>query len=156
VETISPKAVSIQTLRYKFYPRFALLLVLSGTPTLAAQKGEPLDCFAPNSQKLSQQKVKSLLVTTESIQPPALGHTVHIETTAVLAIRVDDAGTVTCAKAISGHPLIISSVIESVSHWKFRPYFPRGKPRSFYGRIAILIHVNEQDVKYYVIGAHRN
>jgi hypothetical protein len=100
--------------------------------------------------------VKSLLLATESIQPLPLGHFVHIETTAVLAIRVDDAGNVLCVQAISGHPLIISSVVESVSHWKFRPYFPRGRPKNFYGRIAILIRVNEQKVKYGVVGAHRN
>jgi hypothetical protein len=116
----------------------------------------PSDCSAPNSQKLSQQKVKSLLLAMESIQPPALGHFVHIETTAVLGIRVDDAGNVPCIQAISGHPLIISSVVDSVAHWKFRPYFSRGRPKSFYGRTTILIRVNEQEVKYGVVGAHRN
>jgi hypothetical protein len=81
---------------------------------------------------------------------------VHIESTVVLAIAVDTGGKVDCLEYISGHPLVVQAAIDSVIHWKFRPYILKGRSKNFCGRIAIWIKVDKQAVKYNVVDAPPN
>jgi Gram-negative bacterial TonB protein C-terminal len=94
-----------------------------------------------------------MVLETGPIQLPGRA---HIDTTVVLAVTVDAAGKVTCLQYILGHPLIISSAIDSVKQWKFRAYILRGRPKSFCGRIALWIKGNDQGVKYGVVEAPPN
>jgi outer membrane biosynthesis protein TonB len=136
--------------------RFALALVLTTAPAIASQQKQVPDCWTPNTEKLSPQRVKSMLLKTEPIQPLALGNKVHIDSTVVLAIGVDRDGKVTCLEYISGHSLILQSTIDSVKRWKFRPYILRGRSKRFCDRIAVWIKMDEQIVTYNVVEALPN
>lgn len=136
---------------------FLLTLALASatSPTVPAQQKQFPDCRTPNAEKLSPRKVKSLLLVSEPIQL-GVGDTIHLESRVVLAIGVNGGGKVSCLQVISGHPLIISSVMDSVSRWKFRPYFSRGKPKGFFGKVALNIQWNGRDVRYVVFEAPPN
>jgi outer membrane biosynthesis protein TonB len=140
-------------MRFALQFGFTLALALATAPAIAGQQKQVPDCCPPNAEKLSPRQVKSMLLKTEPIQPPALGNQVHIESTVVLAIAVDAGGKVACLQYIAGHPLILQSAIDSVRRWRFRPYVLRGRSKRFCGRIALTIKVDEQMVKYDVVEA---
>jgi outer membrane biosynthesis protein TonB len=133
--------------------RFALAFALSASVGLAGQEKRGPDCCSANTTKLSPRQLKSLLWKTEMIQPPPLANQLRLSGTVVLAIAVDARGIVTCLQRVTGHPLIIGSVIDSVSRWKFRPYIVQGRPTSFCGRVALQFQANERTVKYRVVEA---
>ena len=84
------------------------------SPAFPTQQKQVLDCRAPNAEKLSPRKVKSLLLVSEPIQVE-VRDLVHLESTVVLAIGAHGGGNVSCLQVISGHPLIIPAVMDSVS-----------------------------------------
>jgi len=51
----------------------------------------------------------------------------------VIDILVDDQGKVSCARVVSGHPLLFGSAIQAVKDWAFRPKRQDGKGVWFYG-----------------------
>jgi len=71
----------------------------------------------------------------------------------VFEISVDTAGEVACAQVVSGHPLMDNVALDSIRHWKFRPYRVEPSRKNFHGRIAIRFRANERVVKYKVIAA---
>jgi outer membrane biosynthesis protein TonB len=133
--------------------RFGWGLALSCLLILANQQEVATDCCPSDSEKVSPKRVKALLQKTELIHSPCCADTLHIKGTVVLALAVDDNGNVICVATISGHPLIISTTIESVRQWKFRPYVVRGPRKGFCGRVAIKYQANEHAMKYRVIEA---
>jgi outer membrane biosynthesis protein TonB len=134
--------------------RFALLLAvvlaLTATASFGGQQKPALDCCPSNTERLGPQQVKSMVLATEPIQ---LSGRAHIDSTVVLAIMVDRGGRVSCLHFVSGHPLLISSSIESVKQWKFRPYVRHGLSKSFCGKIALRIRANDDGVTYDVVKA---
>jgi hypothetical protein len=52
---------------------------------------------------------------------------------------------------LSGHPLIIGSVIDSVRRWKFRPYALNGQKKSFCGKVTLSYVATDYEVKYEAI-----
>jgi hypothetical protein len=111
------------------------------------------ECCQPESEKLSSRRVKNLLQNTEPIRSPCCADMLHIKGTVVLALAIDNNGEVVCVQSVSGHPLVISTTIESVRRWKFRPYVLRGLRKSFCGRIAIRFVANEHVARYKVVDA---
>lgn len=63
----------------------------------------------------------------------------------VIDILVDDKGKVSCARIVSGHPLLFGSAIEAVKDWAFRPRRQDGKAVWFYGRLRF--HFVERGTK---------
>lgn len=151
--TISQLVVSILDMRRVALFLFALAFAFTASVALAGQ-GKPVsDCCGPNTAKLSPRQLKSLLRKTEPIQPPPFATGLQLSGMVVLAIAVDGRGKVTCIHGVKGHPLIIGSVIDSVSHWKFRPYIVKGRPTSFCGRLALQFQATEKMLKYRVVEA---
>ena len=140
-----------EEMRWALLSRFTLVVAMATSSAFAGQQKQVLDCRTPSAEKLSPRSVKSLLLVSEPIDlSPDL---IHLEDTVVLAIGVDSGGKVSCLQFISGYPLIIPSVMDSVSRWKFRSYVSRGKPKGFFGRIALTIVKKARDVTYVVIEA---
>ena len=115
-----------------------------------AQKPTP-SCCEPESENLSQSKVRALVKKTEPIHPPCCADMLHISGTVVLAISVDPQGNVTCVQVVSGHPLIIGVAIDSVRQWKFEPYNSKGIKKVFCGQVTLHFQANEHAVKYEII-----
>lgn len=131
--------------------RFSLLFALASVLLMAQQQQPIPNCCEPESEKLSQKQVRVLVQKTEPIHAPCCADMLRISGIIVLAISVDDKGEVTCVEMVSGHPLIIGVAIDSVRHWKFRPYVLHGLKRCFCGRVVLQYRANEYAVKYKVI-----
>lgn len=131
--------------------RFVLLVAVASVLLMANEQQRVPACCQPDSERLSQQQVKSLVKKTEPINAPCCADMLHISGTVVLAISVDAEGNVTCVQMVSGHPLIIGVAIESVRQWKFQPYTSSGTKKNFCGQIALRCQGNEYGVKYRIL-----
>jgi hypothetical protein len=69
----------------------------------------------------------------------------------LLDVSVSADGDATCVDQISGHPLILTSAVHSVSGWKFEPYSADGQRKPFHGKLAIKFHATERVVTFKVI-----
>ena len=127
--------------------RLVLFLALGAVFLMTQEQKQVASCCASESARLSQAQVKALVKRQEPIDAPCCGEMLHITGTIALEISVDTDGDVTCARAVSGHPLIIAVVIESVRKWKFHPYASNGK-KDFCGQLALRFKASEYGVKY--------
>jgi outer membrane biosynthesis protein TonB len=143
--TFSTSLVSIRCMR-NMLSRFLLVFALASTVLVAAQKKSVPSCCLSGAERVSPQQVKALLSKTEPIQAPCCGHKLHIDGIIVLEIAVDANGDVTCVTMLSGHPLIIGSVIDSVRRWKFRPYAVNGQKKSFCGKVTLSYVATDYEV----------
>jgi outer membrane biosynthesis protein TonB len=125
---------------------FALAVIFMAN----GQKQVP-NCCEPESEKLSQSKVKALVKQTGPIHAPCCADILHSSGTVVLAISVDPQGNVACVQTFSGHPPIIGVAIDSVRQWKFEPYTSQGVKKTFCGQVAVRFQANEYGVKYKII-----
>jgi TonB family protein len=131
--------------------RLLLFLALASVILMANEQKQVPNCCEPESEKLSQSKVKALVKQTEPIDAPRCADMLHISGTVALAISVDPQGNVACVRTVSGHPLIIGVAIDSVRQWKFEPYASEGVKKAFCGRVALRFQANEYGVKYKII-----
>jgi outer membrane biosynthesis protein TonB len=131
--------------------RLVLLFALTSVFLIANEQKQVSSCCEPESQKLSQSKVKALVKKTEPIHAPCCADMLHISGIVVLAISVDPQGNVVCVQTVSGHALIIGVAIDSVRQWKFEPYTSKGIAKTFCGKVALRFQANEYDVKYIII-----
>ena len=65
-----------------------------------------------------------------SIQPdyPPLARQAHVWGTVVVNAVIDEHGNVVQARALSGHPLLISAALKAVLQWKYEPTLLSGTP----------------------------
>jgi len=131
--------------------RLLLLSALAAVILMANEQKQVPNCCEPESEKLAQSKVKSLVKQTAPMHAPCCAAMLHISGTIVLAISVDPKGNVACAQTVSGHPLIIGVAIDSVRQWKFEPYTSQGVKKPFCGQVALRFQANEYGVKYKII-----
>jgi hypothetical protein len=101
--------------------RLLLLFALAPVILMANEQKQVLNCCEPESEKLSQSKVKALVKQTEPIHAPCCADMLHVSGTVALAISVDPKGNVACVQAVRGHPHIIGVAMDSVRQWKFEP-----------------------------------
>jgi outer membrane biosynthesis protein TonB len=131
--------------------RLVLLFASASVLRMANEQQQVPNCCESESIKLSQSQIKTLVKKTEPIHVPCCADTLHINGVVVLAISVDPQGNVTCAKMVSGDPLIIGVVIDSVKQWKFQPYNSKGIEKLFCGQLALRLQANEHAVKYKIV-----
>lgn len=130
--------------------RFVLLVVLGAAFLMAQEQKQVPSCCEPESARLSQTQVKALVKKTEPINAPCCADSLHINGTVQLEISVDAEGDVTCARVVSGHPLIIGVAIDSVRRWKFQPYASKDK-KGFCGQLAVRFKASEYGVRYKIV-----
>ena len=131
--------------------RLVLLFALASAFLMANEQKQLPSCCEPESEELSQPKVKALVKKAEPIHAPCCADMLHISGTVVLAISVDPQGNVVCVQTVSGNPLIIGVAIDSVRQWKFDPYRSKGIAKAFCGQVALRFQANEYGVKYKII-----
>jgi len=59
---------------------------------------------------------------------PAFGKLARIQRDVVLRIVINNQGKVEEVYAVSGHPMLISSAIDTVRQWTYKPFLLHGKP----------------------------
>jgi outer membrane biosynthesis protein TonB len=131
--------------------RLLSLFALAAAILTANEQKKFPNCCEPESEKLSQAKVRALVKQTEPIHAPCCADMLHISGTVVLAISVDPQGNVACVQTVSVHPLVIGVAIDSVRQWRFEPYTSQGIKKTFCGQVALRFHATEYAVKYKII-----
>ena len=77
-----------------------------------------------------------------SIQPeyPPLARQAHVWGTVVVDAVIDEHGNVVQARALSGHPLLISAALKAVLQWKYEPTLLSGTPVAV--EMEVTVHFN--------------
>jgi hypothetical protein len=132
-------------------PRWAIGFSLAPWLLTASAQEQLPTCCDPEWETLSQRQAEALVEKTEPILAPCCADILHLKGTVVLAISVDSDGNVTCVKVISGPPLMFGVTIESVRHWKFRPYTSLAAKKSFCGQLALHLEANEHGVNFKIV-----
>jgi len=85
---------------------------------------------------LSDRVLASRAVGCVAPKLPALARQARLEGYVLVGVLVNEAGLVTCAHLISGHPLLVGSAIDAARQWIFRPATQNGRTVSVYGILA--------------------
>jgi outer membrane biosynthesis protein TonB len=93
------------------------------------------------SSKQMMEKVIECVPT----QFPPLGKGLKVEGIVIAEVLVNSEGAVQCVRAIKGHPLLKSGVVNAVRHWKFKPVVVKGEPLSFLGRLRFVLSSSGRD-----------
>jgi TonB family protein len=67
---------------------------------------------------------------------PAVAKAARATGTVVIEVLVDEKGSVRCARAVSGHPLMQAAAKGAALKWKFAPLEAFGRPQQMIGTIA--------------------
>ena len=103
---------------YWLMRRVALLLI---TLTIAAS-GQTMPTRIPPEEAAKH------LINKPWPNYPQLAEAGRITGNVILQISIDDSGTASVQRAISGHPLLVPAAIDAANHWKYQPFEVDGKP----------------------------
>ena len=128
-------------LRCFFIPALTMALSLCGVAqTTATDSQTPCTVEGPllsdkdgNAVWLNTDTLLKRAIHCKAPSMPAMARQARIEGQVLVDILVDRNGQVTCARLISGHPLLVASAIDAAKDWKFRPMKQHGKAVSSYG-----------------------
>ncbi|MFL6276260.1 MAG: TonB family protein [Blastocatellia bacterium] len=84
---------------------------------------------------------------TRRVEPayPPLAKTARVSGAVVVEVTVDEAGNVTSARAISGHPLLKPAAEAAARGWKFTPMMLQSTPVKVIGTITFNFHLYSQE-----------
>lgn len=77
--------------------------------------------------RISHMSPGSLIYQLQPVYPP-LARTAHVEGQVVLAALISKEGTIKNLRVLMGHPMLVTSAIEAVSKWRYRPYILNSEP----------------------------
>ncbi len=78
--------------------------------------------------RVSSGVAQGLLVYEVKPQYPTLARQARIQGTVVLQAVIGKDGTVQNLHVVTGHPMLITSAIEAVKQWRYKPYYLNGEP----------------------------
>jgi len=83
---------------------------------------------APQRVRVSQGVTEGLL--TRKVQPayPPLAKTARIQGDVVLNALISKNGNIENLRVMSGHPMLVTSALDAVKQWKYKPYILNGEP----------------------------
>jgi TonB family protein len=87
--------------------------------------GKPGRAAVPQRARVSQNAAEALLI--HKVQPEHPGDAARIQGMVLLNATIDKKGNVVNLIVISGHPMLVSTAIEAVRQWKYRPYLVNGE-----------------------------
>ena len=67
---------------------------------------------------------------------PPLAQAARISGSVVVEVTIDEAGLVSSARAISGHPLLKDSAVNAARQWRFTPTMLAGVPTKVVGTLT--------------------
>jgi protein TonB len=79
---------------------------------------------------------------TYSIDPeyPPLARQTRLSGTVVIDAVIDERGNVVQARAVSGHPLLVTAALRAVLQWKYEPTSLNGQPVSVELQVQVSFH----------------
>jgi len=99
--------------------------------------------------RISADEAAKHLIKGPQPSYPQLAEQARIQGNVILEIRIDESGSATDIRLISGHPMLAPAAIEAVKHWKYEPIQVEGKPVE----VVTDVLVTFGDRKYYAPAA---
>lgn len=87
--------------------------------------------------ELDGETMNSIRVHYEAPNYPQMARIAHINGKVVVRIRVDKEGRVAEEKGVSGHPILVQSVLDAVKKWQYRPVVVNGQPMEVLSYVAV-------------------
>lgn len=81
------------------------------------------------------------------MQPDRMGNHVNVSGVAVFELMVGKNGRVLKTKVISGHPLAVPRLIESLEKWRFKPLMLDGVAHQTCGQLSLKFSIVENQPK---------
>ena len=78
--------------------------------------------------RISPEEATKHLINEAVPSYPQLAEFARITGNVILQVSIDESGTASVQRVISGHPLLVPPAIEAVNHWKYQPFEVDGKP----------------------------
>jgi len=82
---------------------------------------------SPNRPRVSRMMEGNLIYRVQP-QYPALARQARVQGVVVLRAVISRDGRIENLQVISGHPLLVKSAEDSVSQWRYRPYYLNNEP----------------------------
>jgi protein TonB len=101
---------------------------LGGVMSPAPVDVPKLAAAVPQRIKVSQGVTQGLLVRQVKPQYPAMARETRVEGDVVLAAVIGKDGTVSDLKVVSGPAILVSSAMQAVRQWRYKPYLLNGQP----------------------------
>jgi TonB family protein len=83
---------------------------------------------APNAVTIPPGTMQGNLIHKVNPVYPEIAKQAHVQGIVVLHALISKAGTVEDLKVVSGSPMLISSAIDAVKQWRYKPYLVDGAP----------------------------
>ncbi|MGD0758204.1 MAG: energy transducer TonB [Candidatus Sulfotelmatobacter sp.] len=77
--------------------------------------------------RVSHMDPGSLIYQVQPVYPP-LARAARVEGPVVLAALISKDGTIENLRVVTGRPMLVSSAVEAVSKWRYRPYILNSEP----------------------------
>src|SRR5215203_3477443 len=84
--------------------------------------------FAQAQVRLTSDEGEKLLVDAPLAEYPKIAIAAHATGLVKVGATISEAGLVTAAKAINGHPLLQSAAVIAVKKYRYKPYLMNDKP----------------------------
>ncbi|HET6933106.1 MAG TPA: energy transducer TonB [Candidatus Acidoferrum sp.] len=152
---MKPRRIKISEINVLVFLAVACLGVLFSSFSYGNQSAESTKCSVIGMKEFSPKEMRARLRHTQPFDPPCCSGTLNLKGTVVLDVSVGPDGDVTCIDQVSGHPLILTSAMHSVSGWKFQAYSAGEQRRPFHGKLVIKFHATEGAVAFKVIDEPR-
>jgi TonB family protein len=98
---------------------------------------------------LPAQRATESLTNKVSPTYPPLAKAARIQGTVKLAVVISKTGNVDSVKVTSGHPMLVSSAVEAVKKWQYKPFLVDGQPVEVKTEIEVpfSLGISEADYK---------
>ena len=132
----------------KGFARCLVFLVgLSGLSTKTTRATLTCDCtceehHANSGASLTDAQMRQYVKHVE-MEPDRMGNHSNLKGIAVFRIAFDRHGRVSCAEALSGHPIAISLLTASMERWRFKRFVQNGSAVRACGRLTLRFSVVE-------------
>jgi len=73
---------------------------------------------------------------------PPLAAKAHVQGSVILEAVVDEEGSVSTLKVLSGHPLLVEAALQAVRQWKYSPTVLNGEPVSVIATVTVIFRMN--------------
>ena len=92
--------------------------------------------------RVTPDDAKQHLLTFVQPDYPPLAKATQLQGIVRVEVAIDDAGTVKVVKVISGHPLLVTTALEAIKRWKYKPFQVNGKPAAVRTDVEVSIPEN--------------
>jgi periplasmic protein TonB len=110
----------------------------ASTSTAAVAKFEPVKRI-----RISQGVSQGMLIHKVEPEYPKIALVARITGVVLLHAILSKEGTITELQVVSGHPLLISSAMDAVKQWRFRPYLLNGEPVEVETFITVTFQISD-------------